>query len=327
MAGPGPLSDCQQHTAAAPAQGQISSSDTTNSSPQHTQERSCSSCCQDCPSTSAAAADSTAAPQDVTPAVVASTWAISIRHFTDCVPMPADSVCSSSGPSGQPSGDISSSCPGSPPVRPAGGTVSCCSSGQRELRTVQANCPAGPQQQQPGACSCSAPHSSSSSSSMLPAAEDDGGALGSEASLTLSGPLSLSEMDALEWQPWDRVVKWLELHNSNSEAVEDAGCSCAAAAATGEQGACSSSSRGAQSAGGADARPSSSSSSPRRDQSLGSAQPQQQGQEEDEALFDAPEWWQESVKARLEEQREAFQSSWWCRLKISMGLAAQRAAA
>lgn len=150
--------------------------------------------------------------------------------------------------------------------------------------------------------------------------------MGSEASLTLSGPLSLSEMDALEWQPWDRVVKWLELHNSNSEAVEGAG-SCAAAAATGEQGACSSSSRGAQSAGGADARPSSSSSSPRRDQSLGSAQPQQQGQEEDEALFDAPEWWQESVKARLEEQREAFQSSWWCRLKISMGLAAQRAAA
>jgi hypothetical protein len=310
VAGPGPLSDCQQHNAAAPAQGQISSS----------------SCCQECLSTSAAAADSTAAPQDVSPAVVASTWAISIRHFTDCVPMPADSVCSSSGPSGQPSGDISSSCPGSPPVRPAGGTVSCCSSGQRELRTVQANCQAGPQQQQPGACSCSAPHSSSSSSSLLPAAEDEGGALGSEASLTLSGPLSLSKMDALEWQPWDRVVKWLELHNSHSEAVEGAVCSCAAAAVTREQGACSTSSRGGQSAGSADARPSSSSSSPRRDQSSWSAQPQQ-GQEEEEALFDAPEWWQESVKARLEEQREAFQSSWWCRLKISMGLAAQRAAA
>jgi hypothetical protein len=44
-------------------------------------------------------------------------------------------------------------------------------------------------------------------------------------------------------------------------------------------------------------------------------------------LFDAPDWWQESVKARLEEQREAFHSSWWYRLKISMGLAAQRASA
>lgn len=270
---------------------------------------SCCSSHEASPSAPAAAAsslleadDSTAAPADL-PAVVASTWAISIRHFTDCVPISADSVCSNS------------TCHAPQPAAANSGSA------RHHQQPLQA---AGQQQQ-----GCSSAPRTSSSSSLSPAAEDDDNA--HDYSPPLSGSLSLSDMDALEWQPWDRVAKWLEL---NAAATGAAAAAAAAAASAKERP--SSSSRSVRDASSPRPRHTASSagaaaSSHSRREQLDSQQEQEQQQEQQEeggdqeALFDAPGWWQESVKARLEEQREAFRSSWFARLKISLGLAAQRA--
>lgn len=243
------------------------------------------------------------------PAVVASTWAISIRHFTDCVPISTDSVCSNS------------TCHA---TQPAAAASSASARQQQQQQPRQAT---GQQQQ---GCS-SAPRTSSSSSSLSPAAEDDGG--GQDYSLPLSGSLSLSDMDALEWQPWDRVAKWLELNGGATGAAAAAATPAAAPAAPAKERP-SSSSRSVRDAasphpGHTASSAGAAASSHSRPEQPGSQeeqeQEQQQGGGEQEALFDAPDWWQESVKARLEEQREAFHSSWFARLKISLGLAAQRA--
>lgn len=242
------------------------------------------------------------------PAVVASTWAISIRHFTDCVPISADSVCSNS------------TCHAT--TQPAAAASSASARQQQQLRQA-----AGQQQ----GCS-SAPRTTSTSSSLSLAAEDDGG--GQAYSPPLSGSLSLSDMDALEWQPWDRVAKWLELNAGATGAAPAAPAAPAksAPAALAKERPSSSSSRSVRDAASphpghtASSAGAAASSHSRPEQPGGQQeQEQQQGGGEQEALFDAPDWWQESVKARLEEQREAFHSSWFARLKISVGLAAQRA--
>lgn len=257
------------------------------------QEAACST-----PDASTTAADNAAAQDVILPAVVADTWAISIRHFTDCVPITADSVCGS-GTCHTRSARCSAETGAAQPAATAGSSPR-----QQQQQRMQANCQAG---------ASSAPRSSSSSSSLMPAAEDDSSAY----SAPLSGSLSLSDMDALEWQPWDRVAKWLELHPE-----------AAAAAAGGSVTSAKERPSSNRSGRGVPQQPLSATEVP--SSSLLQQQQEQldaQQQQEDEPLFDAPDWWQESVKARLEEQREAFQSSWWCRLKISMGLAAQRASA
>lgn len=239
------------------------------------------------------------------PAVVASTWADSIRHFTDCVPITADSVCSTS--TGQ-ARSARCSAESGMATQPAA-TASSSQQRQQQQQKGQAYCQA--------AAASSTPRSSSSHSSALPAAEDDGGL---NYSPPLAGSLSLGEMDALEWQPWDRVAKWLELH---SEAEAEAAAGGSAAVPAKDQPSSSDRSGRDVAAGGESLEPAQAAAVSQSEQQ----QQQQQGVEQEEPLFDAPDWWQESVKARLEEQREAFQSSWWCRLKISLGLAAQRATA
>lgn len=295
-------------SAEACRQASVDSSSTAEPQGHDCSSSPCSCCSSHEATTSAVGAllegdDAAATATADLPAVVASTWAISIRHFTDCVPISADSVCSNS------------TCHA---TQPAAAADSSASARQQQQQPRQA---AGQQQ------GCSSTPRTSSSSSLSPAAEDDGG--GQDYSPPLSGSLSLSDMDALEWQPWDRVAKWLEL---NAGATGAAAAATPAAPAAPAKERPSSSSRSvkdaasphpgltASSAG----APASSHSRPEQPGSQ-QEQEQQQGGGEQEALFDAPDWWQESVKARLEEQREAFHSSWFARLKISLGLAAQRA--
>lgn len=70
----------------------------------------------------------------------------------------------------------------------------------------------------------------------------------------------------------------------------------------------------------------SSSSLPAAAAAEASAGEQQQQGAAVEPVFDAPAWWQEAVLQRLEQQRQAFQGSWWSRARVLASLAATRAA-
>lgn len=243
--------------------------------------------------------------QDLSPAVVASTWAISIRHFQDCLPISADSVCSSSTchtvsmrGSGDAAAGVSSS------QAPCFLQEPSSSNSQQQQDTQGLHISQAGQQ---AASSCSVPHSSSSSS-LLPAADDDGSG---PSAASLLAALSMPDMDPTEWQPWDRVAKWLDTHGAEGSQLtgttsSSSGQACSSSSLQGMDG----------------LQP----STTQQQQQEARQQSQQDGSNDAEPLFDAPDWWQESVRARLEEQREAFQSSWWCRLKMLTGLAAQRAA-
>jgi len=262
---------------------------------------------QEVPSCSSARADegmlaSDGVMQVLSPAVVASTWAISIRHFQDCLPISADSVCSSS------------TCH-TVSMRGSGDAAAGASSSQAPCFLQEPSSSNSQQQQdtqgQQAASSCSVPHSSSSSS-LLPAADDDG--VGPSAASLLAA-LSMQDMDPTEWQPWDRVARWLDTHGAEGSQLTGTTSSSSVQA-------CSSSSlQGMEGL-----QPSTTQQQHQQHQQEAHQQPEQDGSNDAEPLFDAPDWWQESVRARLEEQREAFQSSWWCRLKMLTGLAAQRAA-
>lgn len=160
----------------------------------------------------------------------------------------------------------------------------------------------------------------------------------------LLAALSLQDMDVLEWQPWDRVATWLDAH---TVAAECASASTTAVPAAGGAKARAGSTNGsngvtakAQDAAGAVLVQAHSSGRSSKSSSSTKQPPQPQPQcvankdadavpaaaDGGEADFDAPDWWQESVKARLEEQRSEFQSSLWGRFKILTGLAAHRAA-
>lgn len=253
-------------------------------------------------------------------AAAATTWVTNIRHFTDCMPIAPDSVCSSS-----------TYC--SLMVVKDSISTDVCSHQQQQEDQSRFLHPVSPMQQQqqfrsyflPGtaALPCSLPNSSSSAS-LVPT--DDAAAAG-EAAVQASLLEALHELDELEFLPFDRVAQWLE-----TQAAAGVSISSFAAATSGDDAVAQSprqqrqqqqlpginltrqlSSSGSELAG--------SSKKP----TAGSRQQKQQ-HAQDEALFDAPDWWQEAVLARLQQQREAFQGSWWSRARVLASLAAQKAA-
>jgi hypothetical protein len=253
------------------------------------------------PEASAAAAaggDGVAAAGDLTAA--ASTWAMEIRHFTDCLPITPDSVCSSS-------------------------TYLSLTGAQQPAQKEQQKQQQKPQQQQhlpqlrhrsqeaAAARTCSLPHSSSSSTSLPQRCSSDGDAAAAATEAAVQASLAaLQELDDLEWCPWDRVAKWLESH-----AAAGAG-----AASSEQQPVRSGSSL-------SDLAPSGSSSSLTAAAEASASEQQQQHQQQgvgEDPVFDAPAWWQEAVLERLEQQRQAFQGSWWSRARVLASLAATRAA-
>jgi hypothetical protein len=282
----------QQHSASSPFYngGKFSSSSSSTASSEVGVE--------DDAAAAAAVGQDTTASNDLTAA--ASTWAMEIRHFTDCLPIIPDSVCSSS-------------------------TYLSLTGAQQHAEKQQAQQQQQQQQSQQrplqlrhgrqeaaGVRTCSLPHSSSSTS--LPrrcSSDGDAAAAATEAALQASFA-ALQELDDLEWCPWDRVAKWLDSH---------------AAAAAGEQ-------QIQQTGSASDAALGSSSSLLLGSGSSSSLtavaeQPQQQQQQQDagkEPVFDAPAWWQEAVLERLEQQRQAFHGSWWSKARVLASLAATRAA-
>jgi hypothetical protein len=271
-----------QHSASSPFynSGRLSSSSSGTSSEASSEAEA------DAAAAAAAVGQDTTAPTDLTAA--ASTWAMEIRHFTDCLPITPDSVCSSS-------------------------TYLSLTGAQQHAQKQQPQ-----QQQQPlqlqhgsrdaaGVRTCSLPHSSSSIS--LPqrcSSDGDAAAAATEAALQASFA-ALQELDDLEWCPWDRVATWLDSH----------------AAAAGDQQL-----QQPESTSGAALRGSSSSLQLGSSSSLAamSGQQQQQQHAEEEPVFDAPAWWQEAVLERLEQQRQAFHGSWWSKARVLASLAASHAA-
>uniref|UniRef100_A0A383V743 Uncharacterized protein n=1 Tax=Tetradesmus obliquus TaxID=3088 RepID=A0A383V743_TETOB len=247
-----------------------------------------------------AADDDAAGAGDLTAA--ASTWAMEIRHFTDCLPITPDSVCSSS-------------------------TYLTLTGAQQPEQKQQQQ--AEPQlrhssQEAAAVRSCSLPRSSSSTS--LPkrcSSDGDAVAVATEAALQAS-LAALQELDDLEWCPWDRVAVWLESHAA----------AAAAGAAGSEQQTLQQPGSGSEralsgSGGSSRLQLASSSSLPAAFAAEASAGEQQQQQQQGaavEPVFDAPAWWQEAVLQRLEQQRQAFQGSWWSRARVLASLAATRAA-
>lgn len=237
-------------------------------------------------------------------AVAASAWATNIRHFTDCVPITAESVCSSSTLVSVPCGLLQ---------RSSSGKEQQSSPRVQHQHRQQQDVYQQHQQRAPAGSSCSLPNSSSSRS-LLPSCEDAAGEAAVQASLLAA----LQELDDLEWCPWDRVAKWLETHTA-----------AAAAAAAAAQGDHQQQLDPADEAAGCSSNHSSSSTLVR---SSSQVEQQQQAsasadlQEKGGAVFDAPEWWQEAVLARLQQQREAFHGSWWSRARVLASLAAAKAA-
>jgi hypothetical protein len=247
----------------------------------------------------AAIGDDAAAAGDLTAA--ASTWAMEIRHFTDCLPITPDSVCSSS------------------TYLSLTGAQQHTQKQQQQQAQQEAQRPRHSNQAAAAARTCSLPHSSSSTS--LPqrcSSDGDAAAAATEAALQAS-LAALQELDDVEWCPWDRVSKWLESH--------------AAAAAGNEQQAMQprsmlehATSSSSSSSSGYRLLHASSSSLTAGGGGLATEEQQRQQGVDDEPVFDAPAWWQEAVLERLEQQRQAFQGSWWSRARVLASLAANRAA-
>jgi hypothetical protein len=247
--------------------------------------------------------DSTAST-DLTAA--ASTWAMEIRHFTDCLPITPDSVCSSS------------------TYLSLTGAQQLAQKPQPQQEQLQQQQQQHQSQQRPlqlrhgsqeaaGVRTCSLPHSSSSTS--LPqrcSSDGDAAAAATEAALQASFA-ALQELDDLEWCPWDRVAKWLDSH-------------AAAATAAGEQQPQQPGSASDAALGGSSSSLALGSSSSLAAEAGQQQQQQQQHEGQDEPVFDAPAWWQEAVLERLEQQRQAFHGSWWSKARVLASLAATRAA-
>jgi hypothetical protein len=258
--------------------------------------------------------DDTSAAEATTAA--AATWVTNVRHFTDCVPISPDSVCSSS--------TYCSLMVGVKDSSNSSDTAAHHHHQQQQQQQHQIVHSAGLRRQQqyksstlaglPIKSPCSITNSCSSTS-LVPTNDSAAAAAVGEAAVHASLLQALHDLDELEFLPFDRVAQWLEAQ-------------AAAAASTS-----SSSNILASTSDDDDSSDHHQHHHQHQHQAVGSssdavaAPPQQhQQQQGEEALFDAPDWWQEAVLARLQQQREAFQGSWWSRARVLAALAAQKAA-
>jgi hypothetical protein len=256
--------------------------------------------------------DTAAEDVDLT-AVAASAWAINIRHFTDCVPITPDSVCSSS----------------SLPVTScrqhrALGSADEEENVQQVANPQQKHQQQGALQRRHSAASASLANSNSSCSLVHSQSADNTCEVALQEGLLAA--LQMQDMNALECCSWDRVSKWLEAQAAAAAANASSGSSVNTGSGHMAQPSSASTSSGVSDM--AQRTSSSSASSSKHQhpvhQGCEGQTPQEGGDEE--PLFDAPEWWQEAVIARMQEQREAFHRSWWHQAKILAQLAAQKAA-
>lgn len=145
----------------------------------------------------------------------------------------------------------------------------------------------------------------------------------SDAALRASLLAALAELDDLEYCPWDRVAAWLQAQGSVPPASDAAARGIAArqCSQSGSGGGGDGGEETDADADGAPATPAARSirAVARSDAGCSSAAAAQG------ADFDAPDWWQDAVCARLQQRREAFLGSWWERARVLVSLAAQRA--
>ncbi|KAF8073202.1 hypothetical protein HT031_000863 [Scenedesmus sp. PABB004] len=255
----------------------------------------------DASSSGASSGDGGGDGDDDASVAAASAWAVHIRHFTDCVPLSAvaaaaDSVCSAGT---QPRSLGGGAAPAEPAAAQPWGEA------EAEARARHRRRRAARRQAEAAGAGAASPPASSSCASLGAGGSLD--AEGSQAALQASLLAALEELqDDLDWCPWDRVAAWLEAHQAAA-----AGAAAAGVGGAGPDQPQQQHSRGAA-----------------RQAPPGSQADGGEGEQEVEApAFDAPDWWQEAVLARLQQQRADWESlSWWGRARVLASLAAGKAA-